>query len=242
MKNSFRISVKEPCSENYEDFATTSQGGFCESCQKEVIDFTTLSDEALVAYFDQNSGKTCGRFMKSQLKEYQTHQAMNTNFLTKGIALMSFSLVTLCATPDLQAQEAALVNSPLRTEIGAVQRFEASNRAVADKYTVIGTVLDEENLPLPGVNVVLKGTTEGTQTDFDGKFEFPRQLEVDDILVFSYIGYGKKEHTIEASESEIVDITIRFDLSDIELMGAVVVGGAYKTKRNIFQKFIALFK
>lgn len=242
MKNSFRISVKEPCSENFEDFVVTSQGGFCGSCQKEVIDFTSLSDEALLEYFDQNSGKTCGRFMKSQLKEYQTSQFMNTNLLTKGIALMSFSLVALCATPNLQAQEAALVNSPLRTEIGGAQRFEASNQVIAEKYTVIGTVMDEENLPLPGVNVVLKGTTEGTQTDFDGKFEFPRQLEVDDTLVFSYIGYGKKEYTIKASESEIVDVTIQFDLSDIELMGEVVVGGAYKTKRNIFQKFIALFK
>lgn len=242
MKNSFLISVKEPCTEKFEDFASTAQGGFCASCQKEVIDFTKHSDEALRQFFDKNTGKTCGRFKKSQVKEVQTIPFMNTNFFTRSIGLVGFSLVALCVTPDLKAQEAALVNSTIRTEISGVQRFEASGDMAFEQYTVTGTVLDEENLPLPGVNVVLKGTAEGTQTDFDGKFEFPIPLEADDILVISYIGYGKKEYTITPSESETIDITIRFDLSDIELMGEVVVGGAYKSKRNIFQKFLALFK
>lgn len=242
MKNSFRISVKEPCSENFDHFTETPEGGFCGFCQKEVIDFTTRSDEALIRYFEHRSGQTCGRFLKSQLKENQTPQDMNINFLSKHIALLGFSLVSLCATPELQAQEAVAVNALQRTEIAGVQRFEASQPSMAEMYTVIGTVLDEANLPLAGVNVVLKGTAEGTQTDFDGKFEFPRQLEAGDVLVFSYIGYGKKEYTIETSASETVDITIRFDMSDIELMGEVVIGGAYKTKRNLFQKFIALFK
>mgnify|MGYP000091332764 CR=1 FL=1 len=242
MKNSFSISVKEPCLEKFESFAATPNGGFCGSCQKEVIDFTILSDEELIQHINTTADETCGRFKKSQLKKYQTTQSMNSNFISKSIGIMSFSLLALCTISNSQAQEASTLNSPHRTEINGIQRFEAANAIIAEQYTVTGTVLDEENLPLPGVNVVLKGTAEGTQTDFDGKFEFPRALEVDDILVFSYIGYGKKEYTITESASETIDITITFDLSDIELMGEVVVGGAYKTKRNIFQKFIALFK
>ncbi len=242
MKNSFRISVKEPCLEKFESFVVTPNGGFCGSCQKEVIDFTTFSDEKLIQHFNNTTNETCGRFKKSQLREYQTTQPMNFNSISKSIGVMSFSLLALCAVSNVQAQDAATLNSPLRTEISGVQRFEAANKVIAEKYTVTGTVLDEEDLPLPGVNVVLKGTAEGTQTDFDGKFEFPRKLEIDDVLVFSYIGYGKKEYTIAESPSETIDITITFNLSDIELMGEVVVGGAYKTKRNIFQKLIALFK
>ena len=242
MKNSFRISLKEPCSEKFENFALTPNGGFCEVCQKEVIDFISLSDEALIAHFNKSSSKTCGRFKKSQLKNHQITQPMNTNFLSKSIGIMGFSLLALCTISDMQGQEAAMLNAPLRTEINGIQRFEAVQINIIEKYTVRGTVRDEEELPLAGVNVVLKGTTEGVQTDFDGKFEFPRALEVDDTLVFSYIGYGKKEYTVIAGDSETIDITIRFDLSDIELMGEVVVGGAYKTKRNVFQKFIALFK
>jgi len=167
---------------------------------------------------------------------------MSANYISKSIGIMSFSLLALCAISNTQAQAVANLTSSLSNEINGIERFEAANGVRTEKYTVTGTVLDEEDLPLAGVSVVLKGTTEGVQTDFDGKFEFPSALEIDDILVFSYIGYGKREYTITAGESESIDITIRFDLSDIELMGEVVVGGAYKTKRNIFQKFIALFK
>lgn len=244
MKNSFSISVKEPCLEKFESFVVTPKGGFCDSCQKEVIDFTTLSDKELIQHFDNSSNKTCGRFKKSQLKSYETNPfiSMNTSLVSRGVAIMSFSLLALCAAPVLHAQETAELNTSMQTELSISPSTSIAYEIVDKTYKVTGTVVDEDNLPLPGVNVVLKGTTEGTQTDLDGKFEFPRALEVDDILVFSYIGYGAKEYRIAESTSQTIDITINFDFSDVELMGEVVVGGAYKTKRNIFQKFIALFK
>ncbi len=167
---------------------------------------------------------------------------MSANYISKSIEILSFSLLALYAISNSQAQQTADITSSLSSEINGVQRFEATNDAIAEKYTITGTVLDEEDLPLAGVNVVLKGTTEGVQTDFDGKFEFPTALEIGNTLVFSYIGYGKKEYTVTAGESETIDIVITFNLSDIELMGEVIVGGVYKTKRNIFQKFITLFK
>jgi len=90
--------------------------------------------------------------------------------------------------------------------------------------------------------VVLKGTKEGVVTYFNGEFEFPRQLNIDDVLIFSYIGYNPQEYIVvaDASKNEAVEIT--FDLSDISLLGAVEVEGVYISKQNIFQKFIGLFK
>ena len=55
-----------------------------------------------------------------------------------------------------------------------------------------GLVTDENNLPLPGVDVLLKGTETGTISDFDGKFELEIN-SINDILVFTHIGYNKKE-------------------------------------------------
>ena len=244
MKNSFSISVQEPCSENFDHFSKTRQGGFCNSCQKEVIDFTKLSNEQLIQHFEKDNGKTCGRFMKSQLKNYSPmiHNDSNKKIVSKGLALMTFSLLSLCTVSNLQGQEVASNEPQVKIAAATNAAPFVIGEITLDKHTVTGTVLDQDDLPLGGVNVVLKGTAEGTQTDFDGRFEFPIPLDVNDILVFSYIGYGKKEHKVTASETDNQDITIRFDLSDIELMGEVVVGGAYKSKRNIFQKFIALFK
>lgn len=244
MKNAIQISVEKPCFEKFENFNQTSAGGFCDSCQKEVIDFTTMTSQEILNHFSKNSGETCGRFETSQLKTYKPnmkHQT-NTNFMSRGIAIMSFSLLSLCAVFNVQAQDEASHDKSAQTEVSFALQSITQGKIAVEKYTITGTVLDEENLPLAGVNVVLKGSTEGAVTDFDGKFKFPRALEVNDVLVFSYIGYESKEYTITQSSSETIDITINFDLYDVELMGEVVVGGTYSTKRNIFQKFIALFK
>src|SRR5580698_8732177 len=54
-----------------------------------------------------------------------------------------------------------------------------------------GIVTDENKLPLPGVNVTIKGGQKGTVTDIDGRFEI--KANSDQTLVFSFIGYDKKE-------------------------------------------------
>ncbi len=241
MKNTFKLNVNEPCSEKFENFAPTGQGGFCSTCQKEVIDFTGLFESELVAHFSNKKENTCGRFYKTQLKEYQTMKTMQTTSHSKSLGLMGFSLLALCATTTLNAQADVALGSTGSIEIMAPTAVDGQV-GQTEQFRVKGTVLDEENLPLPGVNVVLKGTSEGVQTDFDGKFEFPRALKVDDTLVFSYIGYGKREFTIKAGEPENIEVTIAFDSADIELMGEVVIGGAYTSKRNIFQKFFSIFK
>ncbi|MEJ2113261.1 MAG: carboxypeptidase-like regulatory domain-containing protein, partial [Flavobacteriaceae bacterium] len=58
---------------------------------------------------------------------------------------------------------------------------------VGQEITITGTVLDEESQqPLPGASVLVKGTTTGAVTDFDGNFEI--QTNIGSTLVFSYVG------------------------------------------------------
>jgi TonB-dependent starch-binding outer membrane protein SusC len=58
----------------------------------------------------------------------------------------------------------------------------------AQQKTISGTVTDDINLPLPGVNIIIKGTTSGTQSDFDGNYSIT--AEVGQTLVFSYVGFA----------------------------------------------------
>lgn len=61
----------------------------------------------------------------------------------------------------------------------------------SQEYTIVGTVVDESNLPLPGASVVEQGTLNGTQTDFDGNFTL--KVSNDDAnLEISYLGYGSQ--------------------------------------------------
>ncbi|APQ17910.1 carboxypeptidase-like regulatory domain-containing protein [Maribacter hydrothermalis] len=243
MISTITIAVKNPCKEKFTNFSKTQKGGFCMSCQKEVIDFTKVSDEELVRQLLSKNEKSCGMFKASQLKTYETNytDTMNKSILTKGIGIMSMSLLALCAT-EVKGQETASIESAVEVVSFQHQNILGKVAVLQEKYTLSGTIVDEANEPLPGVNVVLKGTAIGTQTDFDGKFEFPQQLEANNILVFSYIGYETKTYKVEASENTNIDINISFNSYDVELMGDIVIGGTYTSKRTIFQKIGDLFR
>src|SRR5690606_29206795 len=86
-----------------------------------------------------------------------------------------------------------------------------------------GNVIDENGVPLPGVNVLIKGTTTGTQTDFDGHYSL--EVSENDVIVFSYLG----TKTIELAVGEAPDFNIRMQADHSELDEVVVVGyGAVK--------------
>ena len=104
-------------------------------------------------------------------------------------------------------------------------RAESSNTAYIiqqSKKTVTGVVVDMAGLPLIGVNVSIKGTTEGTITDLDGKFNL--NVSSQSMLVISYIGYK----TVEIPVRENVRVVLEEDSQALEEV--VVVG--YGTMRK----------
>ncbi len=70
--------------------------------------------------------------------------------------------------------------------------------------TITGTVTDETGGPLPGASIVVKGTTNGTQTDFDGNFSI--EAASDATLVISYIGYATQE--IAVNGQSVVNVNM----------------------------------
>lgn len=96
----------------------------------------------------------------------------------------------------------------------------------AQQKTITGTVLDEEGLPLPGVNVFIKGTTVGTQTNFDGNYSI--EAGVGQTLVFSFIGFGSQEVIVKA-ENEI-DVVMNVAADDLD---EVIVVGYGTTRREL---------
>lgn len=88
---------------------------------------------------------------------------------------------------------------------------------------ITGTVSDNLGYPLPGVNIVVKGTTNGTQTNFDGKYEI--LANDDDILAFTYVGLKTEE--VVVGHSNIINVTMEKDSALEE-----VVVTAYGIKRE----------
>jgi len=65
-----KISINEPCHENWETMTPNQQGAFCKSCMKDVVDFSKKSLEDIKAFFSKpQEGRVCGRFEEKQLQE-----------------------------------------------------------------------------------------------------------------------------------------------------------------------------
>ena len=97
----------------------------------------------------------------------------------------------------------------------------------AQQKTITGTVTDDTGLPLPGANVIVKGTSSGTQSDFDGNFTV--SANVGQTLVFSYVGFVAKEVKVGAQNK--IDVSLLPDASALE---EVVVTG-YSTRNQTVQ-------
>lgn len=96
------------------------------------------------------------------------------------------------------------------------------NTAVgAEQSTVKGTVTDESDAPLPGVTVLIKGTTNGTTTDFDGNFEL-RNVNEGDIVVFSFIGMVAQE--IPFSGQASINVKLLADTQEMEEVVVTALG------------------
>src|SRR5690606_6544457 len=93
---------------------------------------------------------------------------------------------------------------------------------------VTGTVISgEDNLPLPGVSVLVKGTTRGGVTDLDGNFSV--NVQQGEVLAFSFIGYVTQEVAIENQNN--LDIVLQPDMQS--LSEVVVVGYGEQKKETI---------
>ncbi len=95
---------------------------------------------------------------------------------------------------------------------------------LAQQVTVTGIVSSSDGELLPGVNVVIDGTTIGTTTDIDGKYQI--SAKQGEKLIFSFIGFKKEEQIVTGKTT--IDVVLAPDLNDLE---EVVVVGYGETKR-----------
>lgn len=95
-------------------------------------------------------------------------------------------------------------------------------------FPVSGTVMDADSNPLPGANIIEKGTTNGTTSDADGKFSLNVENE-NSVLVFSFIGYITREEVVSGRQA--IDIRLEQDVKNLEQV--VVVGYGTQKKVNL---------
>lgn len=189
-----RIQVNYECSENWEQMKLQGEGRFCESCEKEVIDFSQWTD-AEIAKKLLGGKNLCGRMPKERINRPLNYKAPKRN------PVMGLSLLTaLAASTSLMGQEDSLTSKPkleLKAQgYTALKYAEFADDLPASKLSYRGKVLDmESQTGLPFVNIIVRQDSNfitGASSDLDGFFE----LQIEDYnpntaldIEFTFLGY-----------------------------------------------------
>ncbi|WP_291131927.1 carboxypeptidase-like regulatory domain-containing protein [Flavobacterium sp. UBA7682] len=215
MSNKINISIPQPCHENWEAMTAVDKGKFCASCQKKVHDFTKASDREIVTAFQQNQN-LCGRFLNTQLDRdlVKTHEKSSIWLATTATII---SLIGL-GTQESFAQGSAKIEQTDKKVLG-----DRDVVAKNEEIEISGIVSDSIG-PLPGANIVVKGTKISTQADLEGKYTI--LAKKGDILIFSFVGYTNVTLPI-TGEMKIINTKMK---DSVTLQGEVI----FIKKRTFF--------
>lgn len=100
----------------------------------------------------------------------------------------------------------------------------------AQEKTISGTVTDNSGMPLPGVNIIVKNTSNGTQSDFDGLYTV--NASVGQTLVFSYVGFVTVEQAVTASTSTM-NLQLNEDAAVLDEVVVTGYGGITRDKKAL---------
>jgi TonB-dependent SusC/RagA subfamily outer membrane receptor len=99
----------------------------------------------------------------------------------------------------------------------------------AQTKTVTGTVTDQDGLPLPGVNILIKGENSGTQSDFDGNYSI--NASSNQTLVYRYVGF--KTQNIRIGDKSLINVQLSIESGELDEVIITGYASSSKTRSTI---------
>ncbi|MBC7721522.1 MAG: carboxypeptidase-like regulatory domain-containing protein [Pedobacter sp.] len=225
MKNDLYIHIPQPCHEDWQKMTPETQGRFCSSCSKTVVDFSVMTDNDVLNFLNKNKSNLCGHFATDQLQrpiiETQLQPKRSFKYWLASVAsllvMMQKSVGQNGRTAiTTKGDTVILVDSFPTIIMGKIARQPIPN-LVNNKIS--GTVLDEQNQPIVAASVMIKNSTKGVLTNADGKFSLSTTDKKVTVVV-SYVGFESKEITMSGNNNQ----PIILKMSSATLGEVVVVG------------------
>ncbi|MBU2995852.1 TonB-dependent receptor [Cellulophaga baltica] len=120
-------------------------------------------------------------------------------------------------------------------KVHTAKATEVEDETSAQEKTITGTVYDVDGVPLVGVNILVEGTTNGTQTDFDGNYAI--KAEEGSVLVFSYIGMLAK--SVSVVGKNVINVTLEENAATLD---EVVIVGYGSQKKEALTGAVSVVK
>ncbi len=227
------LTIPEACHENWDAMTPVQKGKFCGSCQKEVIDFTNMSDAQLVAFFKKPStGSVCGRFMDGQLDRSIDLPRKRIPWIKYffQFAIPAF-LFSMKATA--QGKPRVVVVDTTRPVIETPQVELVGKITVKQQPGINGKVIDEKGEPVAFSSIRIKNTPVGLAADSSGRFRITGPFVFSGTyLVISSAGFQEKEIFVEAFpdlyKELVIQLTALPPLQEVTVVsfGIIRMGGA----------------
>ena len=192
MPKNMQLSIDNPCSESWDRMSPEDQGRFCASCQKLVIDFTSMDDQEVLQWFTLRKGSVCGRLRQDQLHrslapatEKKHSQGRYWHYLIAGLLFSSeISAQSGPPRPAIGQHIPPGKRSPL--PIGDTTMVPAPDLSLDH---IGGRVVDADGNAIPGATVMF-GPKQGVVTDEQGYFSIAgKKLRTGQSLTITYVGY-----------------------------------------------------
>ncbi|HZB11702.1 MAG TPA: SusC/RagA family TonB-linked outer membrane protein, partial [Chryseolinea sp.] len=176
----------------------------------------SLEDASLTTVFKEIEAKTKFVF------------AYSTQLDAKKFFDLHYRNASLRQVLEDLSEEASIEFKRINNTISVTASEIRKAKPVIPEVPVTGTVTDDAGAPLPGVNVIEKGTSNGTSTDANGNFNLPVTDE-NSVLVFSFIGYQSQE--IKVGTQTSIAVTLTLDVTTMQEI--VVIGYGVQEKKDL---------
>ena len=203
MKKSIKITVANPCHEDWTKMSPTEKGKHCNSCQKEVIDFTKKSDEE-VFKLAKSGTSICGRFKNTQLDRDIALSCLPAGMARKRNNTLAQYAATLLipaailSTQEMKAQQTSAPTSQVQkkyTSLGiGTQHQSFKKRFDSFAFDTVGIVY-ANRYPVAGAQVSIKGSDRSIVTNSKGGFLL--EALPGDVLIIELKGFDTQEIAID---------------------------------------------
>lgn len=224
MSKKIQLNIPEPCHEGWDNMTPSQKGRFCDSCQKQVVDFSNMSDREIALFFKKPStGSVCGRFITDQLdRDIDIPKKRIPWFKYFFHFILPTFLISVKSSAQTKKQQEVQYDTSFSRPLDSPILGEIT---MIIHRTVNGKVTDEQGNPLAFATVRVKGTNVATTSDAKGLFKIKLEKN-QNVLQFSYIGFEVKE--IDVSKLSAANVVLA--KMNTHLEGVVVIKKYEKPK------------
>lgn len=166
MKIAYRITLPEPCTEDWNLMRPKGCGRFCGNCTKTVIDFTHFSDEEFISFFQKTKTIPCGRFAERQFSIVITPLPKPVFEFPK---ISRYLATGFLALSGLAGKAEARSWRPVTTSTAS--QNTPDNITGGTPLLLKGIIKNEQGEAVAGATIRIKGSQQGTVADVEGLFE-----------------------------------------------------------------------